>query len=227
MSDDVTSNRGEGRWRREVRAALEVIGPVGHALPVDGDAGGASGDGEQFQYGKEIGGVGSSYPFLPIARAITIEIRKIGGAIGGNAVLLEPGVGDSRGRILKLVGAEVHSAASDARVAVQINRVGNEVVVAGVDAGGIGLEMEIGAIQIHKQRRIGEIIGAETGKRGGATVCECTAAVNVGATRSGIVIDNAIPNRLTFINTPALDGGRVGGNRAVNQGGRIRAASAT
>ena len=50
-----------------------------------------------------IGGIGCGDPFLPIVPTVAVRVGEIGRAIGGQAVLLEPGVGDDRARSLELI----------------------------------------------------------------------------------------------------------------------------
>ena len=66
--------------------------------------------------------------------------------------MLEPGVGKLGGGVLKFVRADVHRAANDAGVSVEIH-IGRDVgIVAGVDAGRVGLEMEIATGGVDEER---------------------------------------------------------------------------
>ena len=92
-----------------------------------------------------IGGIQAGNPFLPVVHAVAVGIGVIRRAVGGQAVLLEPGVGNDGSRRLIFISADVHRAADDARVAVQVGGAGDISIVAGIDAGGVGLQMEIAA----------------------------------------------------------------------------------
>ena len=65
----------------------------------------------------------------------------LAGEVGGEAVLLEPGIEHSR----LFLGAHIYGAIEDTRPAIEIEGARNEAVVARIDAGRIGLQAEIAA----------------------------------------------------------------------------------
>ena len=69
---------------------------------------------------KELVGSVPVMPFLPVVHAVAVGINEIRRAVGGQTVLLRPGVGENRAGRLKFIRAHVHRAAGDARVAIQI-----------------------------------------------------------------------------------------------------------
>ena len=66
------------------------------------------------------------------------------------------------------------------RVLGQVKIVGNILVVAGIDAGGVGLEAVVADGGAHEQGRIGEVAHPREGKRCGAGVKEGQKAKRLG-----------------------------------------------
>jgi len=83
---------------------------------------------------------------------------------------LQPGVGNHRSGRLKLIRADIDGVARDARIAIQVGASGCERILAGIDAGRIGLQAQVGpSARVHEQRRVGDVADT-TGVRRGAAV---------------------------------------------------------
>ena len=74
-------------------------------------------------------GLVPAVPLLPIVQAVTVRVGGVRRAVGGQAVLLQPGVGDKDCRRLELVGAHVHRATGDARVTIEIWTAGADALL--------------------------------------------------------------------------------------------------
>lgn len=74
---DVALNDREGGLHRKVRAALEKIGSVGHALPTHRNPGHIIGWNQHHQNRSGVGRVGSGNPLLPIVHVIAVSVDEI------------------------------------------------------------------------------------------------------------------------------------------------------
>ena len=104
---------------------MEEINFPAHALPTDFQAGQVVGRRKHFQNGQRVGGRGSGNPLLPVVQAVAVGVGEIRRAVRGQTVLLRPGVGENGRRRLILIRADVHRAASDAWVAVEVGAGGD------------------------------------------------------------------------------------------------------
>lgn len=192
----------------EIGGALEVVKDATGALPGDGDAGGVV-RGRRRQHGQNgggIGGVQASDPILIDVEACAIEVCKIHRAVYGQAVLLEVGVGDDGCGRLIFVRADVHGAAGDAGIAVEVGGAGDVNIVAGIDAGGSGLEMEVVSSLIYEERGVGDVsktVGCETCS---ATIVERRLYCIRIIVPAIVIIENAILSQSIAINAASLDG---------------------
>ena len=78
---------------------------------------------------------GSSAPFLLVVHTVANRVRIICRAVSWQAVLLKPGIGyDGSGRLI-FISPDVHRAADNTRIAVEVNVRDDIGVVPGIDAG--------------------------------------------------------------------------------------------
>ena len=99
-----------------------------------------------------------------------VGIEKIGRAISGKAILLEPGVRDDRASSLEFIGAHINGAIDQAGVVVEIRGTGDDGIVARVDTRGAGLQAQVAGGVSHEERRVGDVANSPSGIRRGATV---------------------------------------------------------
>jgi len=150
-----------------------------------------------------------------------IEVGSIRVGVYGQAILLEPGVGNLADWRLILVSADVHRAADDARVAVKVDIGGHITVVSRIDAGRVELEMKIAPRQIHKERLIGDVVGTAAKKhpqRRGAAVDQCPP---VAVTAIVIVYYTVIKVGVEAGGGPAANLGRIARERAIVERGVV------
>ena len=204
----------------------EIIFPR-DALPRHSDAGGVvrrNGRGQP-QDGERVGGIRSGNPFLPVAHAVAVRVRIVHQTVRRQSVLLQPGVGKDRGRRLELIRADVHRAAGDAEVAIEVVRAGGISVVAGIDARRTGLQVIIAAGLIDEQGRVGDVAGAARCQRRGAGEIQTSAGIiRSAAEPGGVEIDDTVVQRAD-VHTAAVEIRRVVRQRAVIQRGSLRAAA--
>src|SRR5207247_11455334 len=127
----------------------EVIQTV-HAVQAHDQARRTGAGAKQAQHGKGVGRVGAGAPLLPVVQTVNVRVDVIRRAIGGQTVIPQPRVGDERLRRLELVRTNVHRAADDARVAIQIRTGRRRGVGAGVDAGRVGLQAQVATGLVHE-----------------------------------------------------------------------------
>src|SRR6266566_6748183 len=105
----------------QVGASFNEVTAVADALPDDCHARGISSRVQQAQGRGGISRNRAGDPFLPVIHAVAIRIGVVGRAIGGQAVLLEPG--DEGGELWRaeFISADVHRAANNTWVAVEVS----------------------------------------------------------------------------------------------------------
>lgn len=111
---------------------------------------------------------------------VAIGVGEVGGAVGGKIELLEPCVPDEGGWGLKFISADVDGAAFDARVAVEISRAACVGVEAGVDAGRVGLEVEIASRRVCEPWIVGGGVHGRHGGKGSDVVLRSVIQLKMG-----------------------------------------------
>jgi len=164
---------------------------------------------------------------------IAIRIGGICGAVGGQAVLLEPSVGNGRASTLIFVGTDVHRAADGAWVAAEVGGGCDVGVVARIDAVGVGLEAQITACKV-----VGDgvaEVGASVDARGAATEAEVASGrvdegrfvgdvphTVGGHGRGAGVVDEAVQLKRLILEKIGSDRGRAVIDNAVVEGAGTR-----
>ena len=87
------------------------------------------------------------------------------------------------------VAADVHGAASDPRLAIEIRAATHEAVGSGIDAGRIGLEMKVTSDEVHQQGFIGDAAIGNIGL--GAAIIKFRSDI-IRAGWRGIVVENGV-----------------------------------
>lgn len=159
LAGDVGLNGHEGR---EIGRTLEQIADAADALPGDGNAirvvGGRRR--EHGQNGCRIGGVQSSNPILIDVEGCAVGVGSVDTVCDGQSILFEPCIGSHANGRLIFITTYVHGATDDAGIADEIRGRADVGIVAGVDAGRIGLELETTSYEIYKGWRIGDVARA-------------------------------------------------------------------
>ena len=129
-------------------------------------------------------------------------------------------------RRLELVSANVHRAASDARVAVLIRTGRRGGVGTGIDARRIGLQAQVALSLVHKKWCVGDVAGAGLGKWCRAAVIEWVTRrfkLIIRTRRGSIEIDDAIVQVTSEGSTAAAR--QIAGERAIVQRAESRPAT--
>src|ERR1019366_2751000 len=142
LADDVALDGEECRLRRQIGAALEIICDTTHAFPSHNQPRRIIGFNrrQHFQHRQGVGRIQAGDPILVNVHSGAVQVGVIRRAVGGQAILLQSGIGNDGSRCLIFVSADVHRAADNVRIAVQVGAADDIGVVAGVDARGVGLQ---------------------------------------------------------------------------------------
>src|ERR1039458_2163194 len=102
-------------------------------------------------------------------------------------------------------------------MAVQVGATDDIGVVAGVDAGGVGLQAQVAASVIHEQRRVGDVADAVGGHPRSAAVVQIARVV--GGVRRAVVVQYAVVECAAPPSAAVC--GRVAGQRADRKSTRL------
>src|ERR1035437_2793478 len=134
------------------------------------------------------------------------------------AKLLKPDMGNAWGRCLKFISSHIHRSANYARIAIQIGAIGRKRIIPGIDARGIGLQPQITASQVHKDRRVGEraiakraIVRRIAELRYGATVVQLGIVAIIRVVSLVVIYDAVV--QLSIVSTGTIP--RIADNRAI------------
>ena len=105
--------------------------------------------------------------------------------------MLEPRNKVAKVGSLKLIRADVHRAAHDARPPIQVIVPRHGCVLARIDTWRVGLQAEIAGSLVHKERCVGDVAGAAAVIGSRATVIQVVAVV-IRPVRGGVVVEDAI-----------------------------------
>src|SRR5207244_3324728 len=153
-----------------------------------------------------------------VVHAVAIRVCQCRGAVGVQTVLPEPGREAAQTSALKFIRADIHPAARDAEVAVEVGGARHVSIIAGIDAWGIGLEPQISCRLVDEQRLRGPTRGQYAGRDAVKydTVVQRAASCSRGV-GSRVADQRAIVERA--VSSPAAV-------TAVRGGGRVAAQSA-